>query len=126
MIPPTLDASAVQCSLCDSLIASLTARTQHGRQQRLLTEHNSSSSHDKRHFCISSTAAARRSDAMETHSASAHGSPLHLLPTPLLALVASHLPPASLLRLQRSSSALTPRNRTWLRCGAGLSCVWRC
>ena len=43
---------------------------------------------------------------METHSASAHGSPLHLLPTPLLALVASHLPPASLLRLQRSSSAL--------------------
>ena len=36
---------------------------------------------------------------------SAHCFPLQQLPTPLLALVASHLPLASLLRLQRCSSA---------------------
>ena len=42
---------------------------------------------------------------METRSASSHRSSLHLLPAPLLALVVSHLPPVSLLHLQRCLTA---------------------
>ena len=57
---------------------------------------------------------------METQSAT-HRSPLHLLPAPLLALVASHLLPYSLLRLQRCSSALH-----CLRSDASyMAAVWR-
>ena len=46
-----------------------------------------------------------RPDATERLIASTHCFPVHLLPAPLLALVASHLPPVSLLRLQRCSTA---------------------
>ena len=63
---------------------------------------------------------------METQINSTHRSAQHLLTPSLLALVASHLQPVSLLRLQRCSSA---HHR--LRCdesymavaGAGLRCA---